>query len=40
MVAAILALLPYLLIRGPLNWIARRWHRGATTPNQGDRGVR
>ena len=28
-VGAILALLPYLLIRGPVNRIARRWHRGA-----------
>ena len=28
MVAAILAVLPYLLIRGPLNRIARRWYRG------------
>ena len=28
MVAAILAVLPYLLMRGPLNRIARRWYRG------------
>ena len=28
MVAAILAVLPYLLIRGPLNRMARRWYRG------------
>lgn len=27
-VASILALLPYLLIRGPVNRIARRWHSG------------
>ncbi|MGO9377334.1 MAG: hypothetical protein ACLP29_02135 [Dissulfurispiraceae bacterium] len=27
-VGAILALLPYLVIRGPVNRIARRWHRG------------
>jgi hypothetical protein len=29
MVAAILAVLPYLLIRGPLNRVVRRWQRGA-----------
>jgi hypothetical protein len=28
-VAVILALLPYLLLRGPTNRIARHWHRGA-----------
>jgi hypothetical protein len=27
-VAAILALIPYLLLRGPANRIARHWHRG------------
>ena len=28
-VAIVLAVLPYLLIRGPVNRIARRWRRGA-----------
>lgn len=28
-VAAILALIPYLLLRGPANRVARHWHRGA-----------
>jgi hypothetical protein len=28
-VAVILALIPYLLLRGPANRIARHWHRGA-----------
>ena len=29
-VAAFLALLPYLVLRGPVNRIARRWRRGAS----------
>src|SRR5579864_9518383 len=28
-VAVILALIPYLLLRGPANRVARHWHRGA-----------
>jgi hypothetical protein len=29
LVAAMLAIIPYLFIRGPVNRIARRWHHGA-----------
>jgi hypothetical protein len=29
--AFVLAILPYLLIRGPVDRIARRWHRRGTT---------
>jgi hypothetical protein len=38
-VAVILALLPYLVFRGLLNRIARRWHPGAAAPDQGARGL-
>ncbi len=31
-VAAILAILPYLIVRGLMNRIARRWRRGADAP--------
>jgi hypothetical protein len=40
MVAVILALLPYLLIRGPLNRTARHWYRSAATLNEGAGGLR
>jgi hypothetical protein len=38
-VAVILAILPYLIVRGLLNRIARRWHRGAATPDRSAREV-
>ena len=33
-VAVVLVILPYLIVRGVLNRIARRWHRGAATPDR------
>lgn len=39
-VAVILAILPYLIVRGVLNRIARHWHRGAATPDRSARELR
>ena len=39
-VAVILAILPYLIVRGVVNRIARHWHRGAATPDRSAREVR